>query len=692
MSIDISQFLDTFFEESFEGIAVMESELLELDINDPNLESINTIFRAAHSIKGGAGTFGLQEVTDFTHLLETLLDEMREEARAPTSEIIELLLRSVDVIKNMLDASRNKFSYDNEQIEELKHEFQVLLGLEHESKEKSVDKSSQTKQVDQQKIYEIEFNPHVDMLKTGNDPVRMFSELALLGNLETKVEIGNLPGIEDYVADESYLKWKLNLETTIDIDSVNEVFEWVDDECDLSITETKSVSIEASGEKESNSQAAEEKFEAKTAKTSALATKSGSKVERASRNIGESNSIRVAIDKVDSLINMVGELVITQSMLGQLGKDFSMSSVERLKDGLSQLERNTRELQENVMRIRMLPISFAFNRFPRLVHDLSNKLTKKIKLKLSGEQTEIDKTVLEKIVDPLVHLVRNSIDHGIEDPETRETMGKSPEGTISLDAYHKGGNIVIEIRDDGAGLNTERITAKAIEKGLISKDASLSDDEINKLIFHPGFSTATEVSDVSGRGVGMDVVKRNIQELSGAIEVKSTPGEGSRFSIRLPLTLAIMDGQLIRVGKETYIVPLVSIIESLQVKKSQVNIISGRAEVYKLRDEYIEVLRLYSAFDIEPDNRTLVGGLLVVVECDGRKVGLLVDDLLDQQQVVIKSLETNFKKVAGISGATILGDGTVAMILDVQGLVVKAHEKTPKIHKGDDSVQLNKVA
>ncbi|NOX90879.1 MAG: chemotaxis protein CheA, partial [Gammaproteobacteria bacterium] len=388
----------------------------------------------------------------------------------------------------------------------------------------------------------------------------------------------------------------------------------------------------------------------------------------------ESSSIRVGIDKIDDLINMVGELVITQSMLGQLGGDFDMSRVERLNDGLAELERNTRELQESVMRIRMLPISFAFNRFPRMVHDLSAKLDKKIELTMSGEQTELDKTVMEKIGDPLVHLVRNSIDHGIETPEARKAAGKPETGVVNLNAYHQGGNIIIEINDDGAGLNYEKILAKAIERGLVGANEELPEEKVYELLFEPGFSTADVVSDVSGRGVGMDVVKRNIMALGGGVDVKSVPGEGSTFTIRLPLTLAILDGQLVRVGDNTYIIPLVSIVESLLVDQKNVNEIAGKAEVYQLRSDYLPIIRLYDIFGVEPDRRSLDDGLLVVVEGDGKKGGLLVDELLGQQQVVIKSLETNFRRVEGLSGATILGDGTVALIVDVAGVVRLSRE------------------
>ena len=398
----------------------------------------------------------------------------------------------------------------------------------------------------------------------------------------------------------------------------------------------------------------------------------GTKEPKKEKAAKESASIRVGIDKVDELINMVGELVITQSMLGQLGKEFTMDRLDDLVTGLSQLEHNTRELQESVMKIRMLPISFAFSRFPRLVRDIGQQLDKKVELILLGEQTELDKTVMEKIGDPLTHLVRNSLDHGLEPPEERLAAGKPEIGLLTLNAYHQGGNIVIEVKDDGRGLNSEKILKKAKEKGLVGADEILSEERINDLVFRAGFSTADAVSDLSGRGVGMDVVRRNIQSLNGSVEVESDPGKGSVFTIRLPLTLAILDGQLIRIGSETYIFPLVSIVESIQVSEDNVNYVAGQCEVYRLRAENIPILKLYELFDTEVESKVLDKSLMVVVESGGAKVGIIVDELLDQQQVVIKSLETNYERVEGVSGATILGNGTVALIADVNGIIKMA--------------------
>lgn len=664
MSIDLSQFHDVFFEESFEGLGIMETELLNLDYKNPDEEEINKIFRAAHSIKGGSGSFGFNEITNFTHVLETLLDEVRAGKHQLNQEEVNLLLTSVDCLRDMLGAAKDKTSVDEEHILDVQNQLEAALGNEVSS-----DASDETINVESSSIegWNINFSPYHDLYRTGNDPQRMFRELEELGELSVAANINNLPPFDKYDVEECYLSWNLTLKGNISEDQVKEVFEWVEDECDLNITVIESERTEQVSDAQQDN--IKEVEPAKDRRTGDRRAEERRRTDRRSSGNSESSSIRVNIDKIDALINMVGELVITQSMLGQIGEDFDVKNIEKLNDGLKQLERNTRELQENVMQIRMLPISFSFNRFPRLVHDLSSKLNKKIELKLSGESTELDKTVMEKIGDPLVHLVRNSLDHGIEMPEDRVAAGKPETGTIHLNAYHEGGNIVIDIEDDGAGLNTEKILAKAIERGIVKEGEKLPDNKINELIFHAGFSTADVISDVSGRGVGMDVVKRNIQDLGGVVEVRSEVGKGSVFTIRLPLTLAILDGQLIRVGSQTYIIPLISIIESLQINTNNMKSIASDTELYQLREDYIPILRLHNLFNIECDSTSLERGLLVVVEAEGHKVGLFVDDLLAQQQVVIKSLETNYKKVPGLSGATILGDGTVAMILDVSNLI-----------------------
>ncbi len=673
MSIDMEQFKATFIEESLEGLDIMEAVLLEMQPGTADAEEVDNIFRAAHSIKGGSATFGFSDISNFTHVVETLLDQIRAGEREVTQEAINLFLSSVDCIRDMLAGAQEGFEINLEQVNEVKAGLDRMLGSTPQA---AVPAEAEPEAADVSPVasgWKIVFKPFPDMLRSGNDVVRLFRELADMGEMIPKVDLEDLPALVDMEPEEACLSWEITLNGSIGREQVDEVFEWVDGDCELSITSLGAEKVSEDMPVDNPSTAAEASPAPVQAAPLVEERRSNNDRRqgdrRKNRSSSENSSIRVGIDKVDALINLVGELVITQSMLGQLGEDFSMDKVERLKDGLAELERNTRELQENVMSIRMLPISFAFNRFPRMVHDLCGKLGKKIELKMSGEQTELDKTVMEKIGDPLVHLVRNAVDHGIESPEIRVKAGKSEIGTVHLNAYHQGGNILIEISDDGAGLDRDRILAKATERGLASNGDNLTDADIFDFLFQPGFSTADVVSDVSGRGVGMDVVKRNITALGGAIDVESRPGNGSTFTIRLPLTLAILDGQLVRVGEQTFIVPLVSIIESLQVEPARVNAIAGSAELYKLRDDYLPIIRLYDAFGLKPDSASLEDGLLVVVEGHGQQAGLLVDDLLAQQQVVIKSLETNFKKVGGISGATILGDGTVALIVDIGGII-----------------------
>ena len=680
MSIDISQFHDVFFEESFEGLDAMESGLLNLEDGAADVEAINTIFRAAHSIKGGAGTFGFMAVSEFTHKLETLLDEMRNGQREVTPESTNVLLEAVDVLREMLTAVQQDKDTDDARIALVCEQLVEMLGGEESSDVAPEGDTVATDSDGDQPIgWKINFRPHLHMLQTGNDPVRLLRELDSLGELSVNLDESQLPLFSDLEPEDSYLAWQMELISEVAKEEIVEIFEWVEDDCDLtiealfSIAETTaelSEEAESAEPVESNTVIAETQLETPVAENTE--TKQKSSVAPAAA------SIRVGTDKIDSLINMVGELVITQSMLSQVGDNFTEEMLPQLIDGLAQLERNTREMQEGVMRIRMLPISFAFNRFPRLVHDLTDKSGKQVDLKLTGEQTELDKTVMEKIGDPLVHLVRNSLDHGLEIPEVRLAAGKNETGMLKLNAYHQGGNIVIEIEDDGAGLDEEKIFNKAVEKGLVNAADNLSPEKIHELIFMAGFSTADVVSDISGRGVGMDVVRKNIHSLGGSVEIASEKGVGTKFTIRLPLTLAIMDGQTIRVANENYILPLVSIIESIEINEIDIKQVSGKGELYKLRDDYVPVIRLYEVFNIEPQITDLEDGLLVVVEGDGQKVGLFIDDLLGQQQVVIKSLETNYRKVVGLSGATILGDGTVALILDVPGLISLYREPSSK--------------
>ncbi len=697
MEIDLSQFHEVFFEESFEGLDVMEQELLNLE-EDTDLENVNTIFRAAHSIKGGSATFNFTKVSEFTHVMETLLDEMRDGKRAISREIIDLLLKSVDCLRSMLNALQDGDEVNDDYIE-LVNYFNQLLSGESKSSSEINDKdkaNSEAKSPSEfpAKIsgWEIHFKPENYILQTGNEPIRMFKELSSLGGLKVKADLSEIPEFEQIDAESCFISWQLELDTSEDYNAVKEVFEWVEDDCELAINSISSKAQESSANEEVSSNEIEAKQSTKSASPepsvetlkpvsdSPSADKKLVAVDKDKANVikksSGAGSIRVGIDKVDTLIDLVGELVITQSMLGELGENFDMSKVEQLVSGLRELEANTRELQESVMRIRMLPIGFVFNRLPRMVRDLSAKLGKKIDLNILGEDTELDKTVMEQIGDPLTHLVRNALDHGVETPEQRAKSGKPEVGQVTLNAYHQGGNIIIEIKDDGAGIDPDIIYAKAVEKGMIADGVEIPREQIIGMIMEPGFSTAEVVSDVSGRGVGMDVVKKNINNLGGSVDISSELGEGTTFTIRLPLTLAILDGQLVRASNEVYVIPLASIVESIPLSGIELTKIAGDMPVYKMNGEYIPIVDLCDEFEIHHDTRSLDEGLIAIVEGENRKIAIRIDELLGQQQVVIKSLESHYKCIQGVSGATILGDGRVSLILDIVGLSKRSSERS----------------
>jgi two-component system chemotaxis sensor kinase CheA len=659
-AVDLTQFHKTFFEESLEGLDAMEAALLALDSGSTDTELVHTIFRAAHSIKGGAATFGFTDVAAFTHVAESLLEEVRSGRRAVEGELIELLLRSVDCLRAMLARSSGGQPVADTESEALRAELVRLVSGE-------VDATSAVAATPVAAVsgWEIGFSALPHLLQTGNDPLRLFRELQQLGRLEV-VRAFLLDGAPAQLSEldpsNCYLGWELRLHGDVARGDIDAVFDWLDGDCELTIKP-----LQAAAAAVADAPAA-----APAAIASAVppATATPAQPVRETPAVAtEGGTIRVGIDKVDALINMMGELVITQSMLSDIGENFQLSKLEHLREGLVQLERTTRELQESVMRIRMLPIGSVFNRFPRLVRDLERKLGKQVRLELHGEHTELDKTVMEKIGDPLVHLVRNAIDHGLEMPAQRKAAGKSETGQLKLNAYHEGGNIVVQISDDGAGLNHAAIVAKAQQRGLISAGQELSDAEVAELIFQPGFSTAAQATDLSGRGVGMDVVRRNVRDLGGTVGVRSIAGKGSTFTIALPLTLAIIDGLVTAIGSERYIVPLISIVESLRLAPETVRKIAGGGEVFHFRDEYVPIMRLHRAFACDEAVTEIERGIVVVVEDEGRRVGLLVDDLLGQQQAVVKSLEAHYQRVQGISGATILSDGSVALIVDVSGVV-----------------------
>ena len=736
MSIDLSQFIPTFLEESFEGLEVMESGLLHLEEDDT--ETINAIFRAAHSIKGGAGTFGFSHITDFTHVVETLMDELRAGRRPFSDSLKGLLLSSVDCMRLLLEAARDGVECDDSQIKKIHQELDAELSSNSNVEPDVLSEASvgtlETSSPDVSG-WDIEFVPAPHLMMTGNEPVLMMAALAELGKLVVHPCTDDVPSLEKLNPEELFFSWRMDLYSDCLEDDIREIFEWVEDDCSLTIQPLKNASQVMPTSADENNHietlaANNNVLEAKSLLTDDplfltssmsiqqndsplrsdaipidcdVLVKSDLDVEikpsvlknsdaqeqvdvqvsatggRKSQN--DSGSIRVGIDKIDGLINRVGELVITQSMLGQVGSemaDWNHPEVDRLNDGLVQLERNTRDLQEEVMRIRMLPISFVFNRFPRMLHDISSKLGKLVELKLSGEQTELDKTVMEKIGDPLLHLVRNALDHGLETPKERSDVGKPECGTVHLNAYHQGGFIIIQIEDDGRGLDTHKIKEKALSCGIVTPDQLLSDRDVHDLIFMPGFSTAEEVNDLSGRGVGMDVVRRNIESLGGHVSVESRAGQGSTFTVSLPLTLAILDGQLIQTHQEIYIIPLVSIVESIWVSTDSLNAVAGQGRLFRFRDEYIPVIHLSSIFGFSDSPKTFDNSLMVIVEGGGKRAGLIVDELQGQQQVVIKSLETNYQRIEGFAGATILGTGKVALILDVVGIMKMGLDSSTK--------------
>ncbi len=699
MAIDVSKFHQTFFDESLEGLELMESGLLELEEDSDDNEAMNTIFRAAHSIKGGAGTLGFTAMAEFTHLLETILDRRRAGRSPVTQETIDVLLASVDILRDMLDAVQSGGDPDADRVAQVATRLQDMVDRDTLEDEEGGDETptatdphARPEDDDDDAApaagptaWHIEFAPHPHLFRTGNDPVRILGELAELGDYQVTAEVSDLPALDQLDIEVCYSRWTIELTAAegghpIEQSDLDQVFEWVEDDADITITAVGADSDEdaapADGETEAAAPAPAGADTGQDKKPEAE-RRSGQDRRQEQKGAAPSSSIRVDIEKVDKLINMVGELVITQSMLQQLTSHGEGLDLDRLREGLAELEGNTRELQSSVMQIRMLPISFAFSRLPRLVRDLASKLDKEVELEIHGETTELDKTVMEKIGDPLVHLVRNSLDHGIETPERRVAAGKPETGTVTLSAYHEGGTIVIEIADDGAGLNTDKILAKARDRGVVGEDDQLSQKQLNDLIFHPGLSTADSVSDVSGRGVGMDVVKRNINDLGGVVDVTSTPGKGTTFQIRLPLTLAILDGQVVRVGDQVFIIPLISIVESLQFDGVRTGLLAKGADIYRHRDQAIPLINLHETLGVRGQGDGSGAPMLVVVDADGTRAGLIVHDLLAQQQIVIKSLTTNFRSVPGLSGATILGDGTVAMIVDVNSVLALYRQTVP---------------
>ncbi|MTI73952.1 MAG: chemotaxis protein CheA [Stenotrophomonas sp.] len=654
MSMDLQRFHATFFEESREGLDAMEAGLLALEDGQQDPEIINSVFRAAHSIKGGAGTFGFEAIAGLTHVLETLLDELRAGKRALESAAVDAMLSSVDVLRALLREAEHGQAADPALVAAVKARLEAVLSGAAAAPAAARQEAPAT----EPDGWQIGFVPAPSLFMSGNDPLRIIRELETLGTLQVQARMERLPGFEQMDPLEAYIAWDLGLTGRIPRSKIEDTFAWVVDDCELDIQPIIAPpSLATHAPTPVQEVAAEVAAAARPAAAAAPAAAGGHEAE---------SSIRVSVDKVDALINLVGELVITQAMLKQVSGGLDPSHAERLLAGLDLLERNTRDLQEAVIGVRMLPVDAVFRRFPRLVRDLSSRLGKQVRLRTIGEGTELDKGLIEKIADPLVHLVRNSIDHGLEMPDVRRQAGKDEMGTITLAASHQGGHIVIEVSDDGRGLNRDKILAKAQERGLAVPD-NPTDTQVWDLIFQPGFSTADAVTDLSGRGVGMDVVRRNIQALGGEVQLESQTGAGTRVLIRLPLTLAILDGMTVSVAGETLILPLAYVLEALQPKAEDIRTMAGEGRVLRVRGEYLPILSLGQYYGYRQDSHA--DPLVVVVEGDGQKIALEVDELLGQQQVVVKNIENNYRRIGGVSGATILGDGRVALIVDVGGLV-----------------------
>lgn len=669
MSMDISDFYQTFFDEADELLADMEQHLLDLVPEAPDSEQLNAIFRAAHSIKGGAGTFGFTILQETTHLMENLLDEARRGEMQLNADIINLFLETKDIMQEQLDAYKNSEEPDAASFDYICNALRQLALEAKGETAPAVVNSAKLSVVDSTAIQDevvAQAAPAAEEVKKRIILSRLkASEVDLL-----EEELGNLATLSDVVKGADTLS--ATIDGSLAEDDIIAVLCFVIEADQIEFetitaapTTAETPAVADVVEPQPLPVAAP--APAPVVKATANEAPHGRAEREKPARASESTSIRVAVEKVDQLINLVGELVITQSMLAQRSNELDPVNHGDLITSMGQLQRNARDLQESVMSIRMMPMEYVFSRFPRLVRDLAGKLGKQVELTQVGSSTELDKSLIERIIDPLTHLVRNSLDHGIELPEKRIESGKSPIGNLTLSAEHQGGNICIEVTDDGAGLNRERILAKAISQGMPIHE-NMSDDEVGMLIFAPGFSTAEQVTDVSGRGVGMDVVKRNIQEMGGHVEIQSKQGQGTTIRILLPLTLAILDGMSVRVADEVFILPLNAVMESLQPREEDLHPLAGGERVLEVRGEYLPLVELWKVFEVEGAKTEATQGIVVILQSAGRRYALLVDQLIGQHQVVVKNLESNYRKVPGISAATILGDGSVALIVDVSAL------------------------
>ena len=679
---------ETFFQECAEQLTALEAGLLAMDEGDTGSETVNAVFRAVHSIKGGAGAFKLDELVHFAHVFETALDRIRSGKLTPDADVMKLMLRAVDVLSDLVTASRDGGPVDAGQGAPIVDEFNALIGQPGGEAEDAGDDfgdvdfqpvviaidGSDAEAVPApppERCFTIKFRPSRELYAKANEPVVLLRELARLGAMRAECDASALPPLGDLDPSGSYLAWTIRLQTEKNEAAIREVFEFVDGDCELAVesddpppqADLDIAALLAHAQAEPTIvQTAPE-----PANGSAPPPAAAAKTE--SRPAGGQATIRVDLDRVDRLINLVGELVINQAMLSQRVSESGIGGNTAIAMSLDDLGQLTREIQESVMAIRAQPVKPLFQRMSRIIREVAEATGKEVRLKTEGEATEVDKTVIELLADPLTHMIRNAVDHGLEKPEDRAAAGKTAEGIVRLTAAHRSGRVVIEVADDGAGINRPRVLESAIRKGLVAPDAQLSDSEIDNLLFLPGFSTAATVSSISGRGVGMDVVKRSIQALGGRISIVSKPKEGSTFSMSLPLTLAVLDGIVVSIDEQTYVIPLTTIVETLKPEPADVNSLGEGHFVLRSRGSFVPLIDAGVELGSRPRAAKLRGGIVILVETENRsRSALLVDAIQDQRQVVIKSLEANYRQVPGVAAATILGDGRVAMILDVDAL------------------------
>jgi len=688
----IDELVKVFMDESEDEIRELEAGLIRLEEDREDEDTINRVFRAVHTIKGSAGLVGFENISNFTHTIENILDRIRKKDLPITNKLISTLLASVDLLKRMIAAASDGEEIDDNEVEAETLTLKRFIGPSKHgdgnqgAAEKAKDKTGE-------KFFSILMKFRPDILATGQDPIMLIQELGELGEIiECRAFTDTIPDIYNLVPTFCYTTWEIRLRTQRTITDVSNVFMFVSDENDITIDDISTLYkqgvdltlaekpigeilvekgivkekdiVEALKEHKTTGQALVEKGKVTKEIIEKMAL-----AQSQSRKIAKSSTIRVDTDKLDKLVNLVGEMVISVARMSQCASELNSESLNRsLQGAISALERISRELQEQVMRVRMVPVEGTFNRFRRVVRDLSFELGKKIEIRMEGTETELDKNVIEQISDPLKHMIRNSIDHGIEEPDERKALGKPEVGTIWLKAYQREGNIFIEISDDGKGIDKQKVLTKAVEKGLAEAGKTYTDKEIFDMLFVPGLSTAEKVSELSGRGVGMDVVRRNIEELRGTVEIHSENGKGSTFRVKLPLTLAIIDGMMVKVGSEVLTIPLSVIDKSVRPSRTEIKTVEGRGELVDIRGDYIPLVRLYQLFSLPSQKIDPTEALVVVLHGTASRFGILVDDVLGQTQAVIKSIDKNFKKIEGTSGATILGNGRVSLILDVHSI------------------------